>query len=291
MYGIYLAIASLVLLFAHSGSALGVGNLASLDADSGLGFVQVPVQQTGQQSNGAPTIRHRANDKFSEVDLGALFTLYSINISIAGQNTTVMLDTGSFELWVDPDCSKAAPDIGGDVSPDDVLHSPEFCKSIGRYDPALSPTAKNLQQGGQILYADRATVDFNYYTDDIGIGGLQISGQQFAVANTSNSSAVGTMGMGPNVDYGYNSSSRSYNSSSQLYNLVLDSMASQGLIASRAFSLDLRRYGDETGSIVFGGLDQKKFQGSLQSLPLESLKIPAGVYGNGTHHERITSYG
>lgn len=280
MYGIYLAIASLVLLFARASSALSVGSLASLDADTGLGFVQVPVQQTGQQSNGAPTIWHRANDKFSEVDFGALFLLYSINISIAGQDTTVMLDTGSFELWVDPDCSKA----GGDVSPEDVAHSPEFCKSIGRYDPELSPTAKNLQQGGHLLYGDNATVDFNSYTDNVRIGGLEISEQQFGVANASHSYAVGVMGMGPNVDYGYNSSSK-------LHNLVLDSMASQGLIASRAFSLDLRKYGDETGSIVFGGLDQKKFQGSLQTLPLESPKTPAGVYGSGIPNETITTYG
>lgn len=284
MYGIYLSIASLVLLFARASSALGVGSLASLDVDTGLGFVQVPVQQTGQQSNRAPTIRHKATDKFSEVDLGALFILYSINISIAGQDTTVMLDTGSFELWVNPDCSKAAPYIGADVPPDDVLHSPDFCKSIGRYDPALSPTAKNLQQGGHLLYGDNATVDFNSYTDNVRIGSLEISEQQFGVANASHSYAVGMMGMGPNVDYGYNSSSK-------LHNLVLDSMASQGLIASRAFSLDLRKYGDKTGSIVFGGLDQKKFQGSLQTLPLESPKTPAGVYVNGTPHETITTYG
>lgn len=286
MYGMYLASASLMLLFAHASLALGVGSPASLDADTGLGFSQIPVQQSGQQSNGAPTIRHRADDKFSEVDLGALFIMYSINISIAGQDTTVILDTSGSELWVDPDCSKAArynSTLGGDVSLDDVLHSPEFCKSIGRYDPALSPT-KKLQSGGHIYYADNTEVDFNYYTDNIGIGSLEISGQQFAVAYDSRSTAVGIMGVGPHIHYGYNSSS-------QRNTFVLDSMASQGLIASRVFSLDLRNRGNETGSIVFGGLDQKKFLGSLQALPLESFKTSAGVHGNGTDHEMNTSYG
>lgn len=287
MYGIYLASASLALLFAHASLALGVGSLASLDADTGLGFFQIPVQQAGQRSNEAPKTRQRANDKFSEVDLGALFIMYSIDISIAGQDTTVILDTSDFELWVDPNCSKAArynSTLDGDVSPDDIFHSPEFCKSIGRYDPALSPTAKKLQNGGHIYYADSTKVDFNYYTDDIRIGGLEISGQQFAVAYDSHSTAVGMMGIGPHVQYGYNSSSLRHT-------FVLDSMASQGLIASRAFSLDLRNRGNETGSIVFGGLDQKKFLGSLQTLPLESFETSAGVHGNGTDHETNTSYG
>lgn len=285
MYGIYLAIASLVLLFAHFSSAGGFGSLTSLDAGTGLGFVQLPVQRTAQHSNGAPKILHRINDKFSAVDLGSLAVVYTINISIAGQDTTVNLDTGSFELWVDPDCSKAAPYnpfLGNySASPNDVLHSPEYCKSIGRYDPALSPTAKDLHKGDQLFYADNTTVELNYYTDNVHIGGLQISGQQFGVANITSSHVLGIMGLGPDIKYGYNSSSLRHN-------LILDSMAAQSLIESRAFSMSLRNSDDAAGSIIFGGLDQKKFQGSLQKLTLESPEMSAGTYGE---DEKKTTYG
>ncbi|KAK7723877.1 hypothetical protein SLS64_000208 [Diaporthe eres] len=281
---------SLVLLFAPSSSAINLRSLTSLDAGSGPGFIHVPVQQTAQQTIEAPMIRRRDSGHYSAAALGHLssaLTIYTINISISGQDTTVVLDTGSSELWVDPTCSMAAGDNVKDsagVSANDQRHSPDYCESIGRYDPALSPTAKDLKDGDVIVYADNTTAEFNYYTDNIFIGGLQISGQQFGVANDTNGTVLGIMGMGPNVVYGYNSSS-------QPHSLVLDSMASQGLIASRAFSLNLREHDDAPGSIVFGGVDQKKFLGSLQTLPLESLQMTAGASGDGSSHETITVHG
>lgn len=91
------------------------------------------------------------------------------------------------------------------------------------------------------------------------------------------------MGMEPDTMYGYNSSS-------QPHSLNLDSMALQSLLVSRAFSLGLRERGDATGSIIFGGVDQKKFLGSLQRLPLESLQMAAGTSGDGSS-ETVTAYG
>lgn len=73
------------------------------------------------------------------------------------------------------------------------------------------------------------------------------------------------MGMGSSLIHGYNTSR-------QPYSLILDSMASQGQVESRAFSLNLGGYDDSTGSIIFGGLDKKKFSGSLQTLPLDSVQ-------------------
>lgn len=275
-----------MLLFAQSSSALNLRSLTSLGAGPGPGFVRLPVQQTAQQTNGAPVIRRRTNEKYSAVDLSNLSGVYTINISIAGQDTTVILDTGSDELWVDPDCSAAAADKVTDsdgVSADDQRHSPEYCESLGRYDPALSPTAKVLNSGGSIDN-DPVEVILTYYNDNIAIGGLQISGQQFGVADYTSGTALGVMGMGPSAFYGYNSSS-------QPDRLILDSMALQGLIASRAFSLDLREHDNSTGSIIFGGVDQKKFLGSLQTLPLESPQTTVDLFGDGSSNETITTYG
>lgn len=52
------------------------------------------------------------------------------------------------------------------------------------------------------------------------------------------------------------------------YSLILDSMVSQGLIASRAFSLDLRSVDSPNGSLIFGGVDTGKYSGSLAKLPI-----------------------
>lgn len=291
MSHIFLPITSLVLLFAQSSSALNLPSLTTLGADSGPGFIHVPVQQKAQQTHVAPMIRRMDSGHYSAVELGHLssaLTTYTINISIAGQDTTVVLDTGSSGLWVNPTCSTAAGDNvtdseGGPAN--DQRHSPDYCKSIGRYDPIFSPTAFDLENGDTFVYADNTTAEVNYYTDNISIGGLQISGQKFGVANDTNGIALGIMGMGPNIVYGYNSSS-------QPSSHILDSMASEGLIASRAFSLNLGEHEDSTGSIIFGGVDQKKFLGSLQTLPLESRHMAAaGTSGDGSSNELITVYG
>lgn len=283
MHGIYLAISGLLLLSAQTSSGLDFGSLTRRDAASGPGFIHVPVQKTAQKWNASPRTQRRATSTSFVISLEHISLQYNINISIAGQLTTVILDTGSFELWVDPNCVTAArfnysdTDGGSDV---DLLHSSEYCKSIGRYDPASSPTAKDLRESTSFTYADNSTVDINYYTDNLGIGGLEISGQQFGVAEDSKFFTVGVMGMGPNPSYGYDST-----------NLILDSMASQGLIASRAFSLDLRNSYDADGSITFGGLDVKKFLGPLQTLPLESPQMSEGVYGGGSNKTKTTTYG
>jgi hypothetical protein len=62
------------------------------------------------------------------------------------------------------------------------------------------------------------------------------------------------------------------------YSFVLDSMASQGLIESRAFSLDLRNVDDPNGSVIFGGIDTGKFIGSLEKCPiLDPTETPSGA--------------
>lgn len=52
----------------------------------------------------------------------------------------------------------------------------------------------------------------------------------------------------------------------------------QGLIDSRAFSLDLRDVNSPDGSVIFGGVDTGKFIGELQKCPiLDPLETPSGA--------------
>jgi hypothetical protein len=52
---------------------------------------------------------------------------------------------------------------------------------------------------------------------------------------------------------------------------MLSNMAHQGLIQSRAFSLDLRDYDNTTGSLIFGGVDKSKFTGSLAPIKFATV--------------------
>lgn len=70
----------------------------------------------------------------------------------------VQLDTGSFELWVDPTCSDLE---GSDAS---------FCETVGQYDTAQSSTAVALGKGKTLSYGI-GSANISYFTDDIALPG------------------------------------------------------------------------------------------------------------------------
>jgi hypothetical protein len=61
------------------------------------------------------------------------------------------------------------------------------------------------------------------------------------------------------------------------YPYVIDSLQKQGLINSRAFTLDIRHIGDDRASVIFGGIDTKKYTGALEKRPI----IPASESPDG----------
>lgn len=247
-------------------SALDLRNLPAASASEG--FVHVPL---GAQKVDFAHLSRRATAGTAATDLRNLQTSYAINISIAGQQTTVVLDSGSSELWVDPDCSTASRASGGDGENETVdtpTTDPAFCRAVGRYDPSKSNSAQKLDAGTTFQYADYTAVTVNYYSDDISIGGLTIQDQIFGVANASNQTALGIMGIGPSSLEGFNKS--------KPYSLILESLATQGLINSRAFSLDLRDYDNSTGSLIFGGVDKGKYIGTLDKIPIQTQQMTFG---------------
>lgn len=82
----------------------------------------------------------------------------TIGTSRNGKKQTVdlLIDTGSFEMWVNPTCSKS--------------NVPEFCEVFGHYDPALSSTCQKLNGQFTIKYGS-GSVAGDYYKDDIYISG------------------------------------------------------------------------------------------------------------------------
>jgi hypothetical protein len=189
----------------------------------------------------------------------------------------VVLDTGSIELWVDPDCSKARPvnTTSGASDSTNGVDNPDvdanFCGNVGRYDPKKSSSAKSapgLSGGSTLQYADFTTATVNYYQDTMSIAGVTISNQIFGVANASNQSATGILGIAPNP-LGFNDTPE------YPYSLMLTNMQKQGLIQSRAFSLDLRDFDNTTGSLIFGGVDKSRYKGALQQVPFETVDVKA----------------
>ncbi|KAH6611300.1 aspartic proteinase [Trichoderma cornu-damae] len=176
---------------------------------------------------------------------------YSIELQVGTppQAVSVNFDTGSSELWVNPVCSKAT--------------DPAFCEAFGRYN--ASTTFVDAKTPGGVKYGT-GYVDFNYGYDYVQLGSLRISQQVFGVATDSQFASIGILGAGPDLD-GWTSP----------YPFVIDNLAKQGFIKSRAFSLDIRGLDSDRGSVIYGGIDAKKFCGPLAKRPI----VPAAQSPDG----------
>ena len=82
-----------------------------------------------------------------------------MDIGTPPQPQYVQLDTGSFELWVNPNCSTLATAI-----------DTRFCESVGHYDPGASSTSTQLD-GSKTLVYGIGSARIDYVTDDIALSG------------------------------------------------------------------------------------------------------------------------
>ncbi|KAL8364688.1 hypothetical protein RB595_003797 [Gaeumannomyces hyphopodioides] len=241
------------------------------DAEVGEGFIRFPVHAMRSRppldddESGSNNSAKRRRDETevllrarqTEVALGNLQegTIYSVVISIGtpAQPVEVIIDTGSSELWVNPDCSRS--------------NSKRFCEQFPKYSTSRSSTAKDAASTASIQYG-KGNVTFRYIADTITVGsGAKIRNQIFGFATSSYDIPMGILGLGPKLG------SRGVD-----YPFVLDSLAEQGQIKSRAFSLDLRSVDNPNGAVIFGGVDTTKFIGSLAKLPiLRPSETPRGA--------------
>ncbi|KAI0848771.1 acid protease [Daldinia vernicosa] len=234
--------------------------------------LSLPLRKIEHKGVGTPSLARRY---FGSDVLGlygaAYFAELTIGTSDNPQTVNVLLDTGSFELWVNPDCS--------------ATNVRQFCGELGHYDPTLSSTSKNLNQTFKIQYG-LGSASGTYHQDDVFISGAKLPGQQFGVSNTSSDVWFGILGLGHGKGHGVID-----------YESIVDSLATQGFTDSKLFSLDLGGQPGPTaaitGEMVFGGVDTNKYAGNLAKVPTDSndahyvatlnsisLQVPASASGS-----------
>lgn len=169
---------------------------------------------------------------------------------------TILVDTGSSELWVNPQCDNVQSAV-----------QEKQCEDFGEYDSSKSRSASRSSMPPQKLrYGDASdssthtSATLDYIVDTITFGNSDITNQTFGMVSESEGIAQGIIGLAPDTESGFDSN--------EPYTLVLSNMAAQGVINSRVFSLDLRHSESLTGAVIYGGLDRNKFIGELQEVDI-----------------------
>lgn len=259
------------LTFVAGVSGLNVDWTGFPGATVGPGFISVPLSA---QKDSAGLRRRAEVAGTTDIEVANFRSSnYVIDISIGTppQKVSVVVDTGSHELWVNPDCSRSSTagnktENGQTVTyTDSPFSDPEECRKRGRYDSSKSSSLSQADVSDNTFgYVDGTTVSVGYVKDSISVGGLSITDQIFGVAKTSNQTGIGIMGFGP-PPFGFNNSN--------YYPLILSTMAKQGVIKSPAFSMHLGDLDNTTGTITFGGVDKKKYQGALAKIPFRPVEV------------------
>lgn len=207
------------------------------DSIENPGFISFPIHR-GSRSLSA---RSSTASLVNEAD-----TSYLIELAFGSdaQPVKVAIDTGSDELFVDPNCSDS--DFSKIIQKE--------CTADGQYEPGTSTTSTITEETSEIVYGSGA-VDIQYVIDSVGIPGTStnMSKVQFGVAVVSKDLNEGILGLGFGEGVNLN------------YSNFVDQLAAQNVTNTKAFSVALGTSDTEGGNVIFGGVDTKKFSGSLAS--------------------------
>ncbi|KAI2616811.1 acid protease [Hypoxylon sp. NC1633] len=210
--------------------------------------LSLPLKRVEHQGLRTPSLARRY---FGTDILGVYGAAYFAELMLGTvenpQTVDVLIDTGSFELWVNPDCT--------------TTNVQQYCEAFGHYDPSVSATSQDLNTSFFIQYG-QGSASGTYYTDDVYISGARVQDQQFGVSNASSDVWFGILGLGHGQGGGVIE-----------YPSVVDSLAAQGYTESKLFSLDLGGQPGPTaavtGEMVFGGVDTNKYSGTLAKVPTD----------------------
>ncbi|KAI0118441.1 aspartic peptidase domain-containing protein [Nemania sp. FL0031] len=195
------------------------------------------------------------------------------------QPVTLIIDTGSSDVWV--------LDANADLCQSRKLQY-LYGTCLATYEPADSSTYKLVDADAfTIQYLDTSGAEGDYIKDTFHIAGTSIEALQVGLAENSSINS-GLLGIGFNTNV----------AAARPYPNIIDLLVSQDLIATKAYSLYLDDLYAETGTVLFGGIDTRKFIGRLKevdilrdarsndytsfTVALESLKVNSSSSSNGS---------
>ncbi|KAG9243499.1 aspartic peptidase domain-containing protein [Calycina marina] len=217
------------------------------------------VAKRGFTSRRDTLVGHDNGDDADETSLpqDAAYTRYFANVSIGepGQIIQLHVDTGSSDVWV------IANDA--DVTPDPADY-PQGTPG-GTFDLSASTTASEPFIGGlNISYLDGSGAYGDLFTDTLAVAGSTLTNFTIGLAHKA-SMGRGILGLGFPIALSFIGNP---NIAEERKLTLLDSMVDDEQITSQGFSLWLNDVDSSSGAIVFGGIDTKKYNGTLASLSM-----------------------
>ncbi|RCK56525.1 Candidapepsin-8 [Candida viswanathii] len=186
----------------------------------------------------AATNEKRGLYRAQELDNQQIYYTADIYVGSNRQRQTVLVDTGSSDLWV--------------VDAASCDSSSAECQEYGTYNAQTSHSSVNLTTAFSIEYFDGTTAAGNWFLDKVSIAGATLKKQQFADVH-SNTAGNGVLGLG----------FKGNEVAEQQYDNVPITLKKQGFIKKSAYSLYLNSVSADKGSILFGGIDHAKYTGEL----------------------------
>ncbi|KAI9272493.1 aspartic peptidase domain-containing protein [Sporodiniella umbellata] len=269
-----------------------VSVVATLDE----GVIRAPIIRNHNWSNtlalAKKRYQHISRRKFDKRDsfTASLYNdqgsqyLVEVNIGTPAQKFVVTLDTGSADLWVPSN------------------NCPARECPFSRFNPSNSSSYKSLEAPFNIQYGI-GSVNGTYVTDTVSLGGATINNQQLGLATsskdilfadesdgkTSHVDANGILGLG------YPSLTQANSQGEGPYNPFVFNLVSQKLISEPVFSIYLNSITQTgwSGEIILGGIDNSKYSGELNYLPVATLsnRKSGGVSGSGGKYYYWMVYG
>lgn len=179
------------------------------------------------------------------------FYVSKLQIGTPESEVSVLLDTGSSDLWVMSTKNPQCKDNGGSID----------CEQYGTYNETASSTFHDNKTDFSIQYVDQTYAKGTWGTDTISLTeGLKLENASFAVADDSDSN-VGVFGIG----------FKGLESNPEQYSNLPITMKEQGFIKKLAYSLYLTSAESESGSILFGAIDHAKYEGELATIDISKL--------------------
>lgn len=221
-------------------------------------YVKIPFSKRKGGENDELSKRSNRHESFV---LANEQSFYSVELAIGtpSQNLTVLLDTGSADLWVP---GKGNPYCGSVMD----------CEHYGVFDKSKSSTFKaNKSSPFYAAYGDGTYAEGAFGQDKLKYNELDLSGLSFAVANESNST-FGVFGIGlSTLEVTYSGKVAVMDKRSYQYDNFPLFLKHSGAIDATAYSLFLNDESQASGNILFGAVDHSKYEGQLYTIPLINL--------------------